>query len=62
MVRHLPFPRALPACHYTNHILTDCFLVKFDTPKLPAILNSLEVDNHGSKLVLEVSVYYAPKH
>ncbi|KID61514.1 ATP synthase subunit beta [Metarhizium brunneum] len=29
--------------------------VKFDTPKLPAILNSLEVDNHGSKLVLEVS-------
>ncbi|GAB0139812.1 atp2, beta subunit of the F1 sector of mitochondrial F1F0 ATP synthase [Epichloe bromicola] len=29
--------------------------VKFDTIKLPAILNSLETDNNGNKLVLEVS-------
>ncbi|TWU75612.1 atp2, beta subunit of the F1 sector of mitochondrial F1F0 ATP synthase [Metarhizium rileyi] len=29
--------------------------VKFDTAKLPAILNSLETDNNGQKLVLEVS-------
>ncbi|KZZ94886.1 ATP synthase beta chain precursor [Moelleriella libera RCEF 2490] len=29
--------------------------VKFDTAKLPAILNSLETDNNGNKLVLEVS-------
>ncbi|KAF5689450.1 ATP synthase subunit mitochondrial, partial [Fusarium globosum] len=29
--------------------------VKFDTQKLPAILNSLETENNGQKLVLEVS-------
>ncbi|KAM5382804.1 hypothetical protein ACJZ2D_002195 [Fusarium nematophilum] len=29
--------------------------VKFDTAKLPAILNSLETQNNGQKLVLEVS-------
>lgn len=30
--------------------------VKFDGAKLPAILNSLETENNGQKLVLEVSV------
>ncbi|TGJ87256.1 hypothetical protein E0Z10_g1549 [Xylaria hypoxylon] len=29
--------------------------VKFDTAKLPAILNALQTDNQGNKLVLEVS-------
>jgi F0F1-type ATP synthase beta subunit len=34
--------------------------VKFDTEQLPPILNALETDNNGQKLVLEVSVriYY----
>jgi hypothetical protein len=30
--------------------------VKFDTDKLPPILNALETDNNGQKLVLEVAV------
>jgi hypothetical protein len=30
--------------------------VKFDTAKLPPILNALQTDNNGQKLVLEVSV------
>jgi F-type H+-transporting ATPase subunit beta len=30
--------------------------VKFDGAKLPEILNSLETENNGQKLVLEVSV------
>ncbi|KAG5926989.1 atp2, beta subunit of the F1 sector of mitochondrial F1F0 ATP synthase [Claviceps africana] len=29
--------------------------VKFDTAKLPAILNSLQTDNNGNKLILEVA-------
>ena len=29
--------------------------VKFDTEKLPPILNALETDNNGQKLVLEVA-------
>ncbi len=31
-------------------------LVKFDTAKLPPILNALETQNNGQKLVLEVAV------
>jgi F0F1-type ATP synthase beta subunit len=30
--------------------------VKFDTEQLPAILNALETENNGQKLVLEVAV------
>lgn len=30
--------------------------VKFDTEQLPPILNALETDNYGNKLVLEVAV------
>jgi F0F1-type ATP synthase beta subunit len=30
--------------------------VKFDTEQLPAILNALETDNGGNRLVLEVAV------
>lgn len=30
--------------------------VKFDTDKLPPILNALVTDNDGNKLVLEVAV------
>lgn len=30
--------------------------VKFDTEQLPEILNALETDNGGNKLILEVSV------
>ena len=33
-----------------------CFVVKFDTAKLPAILNALETENNGQRLVLEVAV------
>ncbi len=33
--------------------------VKFDTEKLPPILNALETINNGQKLVLEVSVCQA---
>ena len=33
-----------------------CQLVKFDTDQLPPILNALETDNGGTKLVLEVAV------
>ncbi|KAK8929926.1 ATP synthase subunit beta, mitochondrial [Metarhizium anisopliae] len=40
---------------YTGNLVTDLPIVKFDTAKLPAILNSLETDNNGQKLVLEVS-------
>ena len=31
-------------------------IVKFDSAKLPPILNALETDNGGQKLVLEVAV------
>jgi hypothetical protein len=31
-------------------------IVKFDTDKLPPILNALETDNGGQRLVLEVAV------
>lgn len=41
---------------YPGNLVTDLPIVKFDTAKLPAILNSLETDNNGQKLVLEVSV------
>ena len=33
-----------------------CNLVKFDTDQLPPILNALETDNGGNRLVLEVAV------
>lgn len=32
--------------------------VKFDTEQLPEILNALETDNGGNKLILEVSVRF----
>lgn len=32
--------------------------VKFDTETLPSILNGLETDNGGQKLVLEVAVSF----
>ena len=31
-------------------------LVKFESEQLPEILNALETDNSGNKLILEVSV------
>lgn len=31
-------------------------IVKFETEQLPAILNAIETDNGGTKLVLEVAV------
>jgi len=36
--------------------LTNANLVKFDTVKLPPILNALQTTNNGQKLVLEVAV------
>jgi hypothetical protein len=36
--------------------LTHSSTVKFDGAKLPPILNSLETENNGQKLVLEVAV------
>jgi hypothetical protein len=36
--------------------LADVKIVKFDTEQLPPILNALETDNHGNRLVLEVAV------
>lgn len=41
-------------CHEES--AADGVAVKFDTAKLPAILNSLETQNNGQKLVLEVAV------
>ena len=38
------------------NILTVNCLVKFEGDKLPAILNAIETDNNGQKLVLEVAV------
>jgi F0F1-type ATP synthase beta subunit len=35
---------------------TDYATVKFDTAKLPPILNALETTNNNQKLVLEVAV------
>lgn len=47
----------LPAAQCIEKSLTtDILTVKFHTAKLPAILNSLETQNNGQKLVLEVSV------
>lgn len=34
-------------------------LVKFEGEKLPAILNAIETENNGQKLVLEVAVCYS---
>ena len=31
-------------------------IVKFDTEQLPPILNALETENNGQKLILEVAV------
>ena len=31
-------------------------IVKFDTEQIPAILNAIETENNGQKLVLEVAV------
>lgn len=56
MVRLKLFPQALTACRTAKSYTSDRLIVKFDTAKLPAILNSLETDNNGQKLVLEVSV------
>jgi F0F1-type ATP synthase beta subunit len=40
-----------------DNIEADTYLaVKFDTEQLPEILNALETDNGGNKLILEVSV------
>ena len=36
--------------------------VKFDTVKLPPILNALETDNGGQKLILEVAVCHNNEH
>ena len=37
--------------------------VKFDTEELPSILNALETDNNGNRLVLEVAVWkYTAKY
>jgi hypothetical protein len=36
--------------------------VKFDGEKLPAILNAIETENNGQKLVLEVSVRIRYQH
>lgn len=36
-------------------IATNSHAVKFDGQKLPSILNSLETENNGQKLVLEVA-------
>lgn len=41
--------------------MTDTVAVKFDTAKLPAILNSLETQNNNQKLVLEVAVRNVPE-
>ena len=34
--------------------------MKFDTDALPPILNALETENSGQKLILEVAVRYLP--
>jgi F-type H+-transporting ATPase subunit beta len=34
----------------------ELFLVKFDSDQLPPILNALETENNGQRLVLEVAV------
>lgn len=45
-----------------SHDMRNCILipfvciVKFDSDQLPPILNALETDNGGTKLVLEVAV------
>ena len=39
---------------------SDEFLVKFEGEKLPAILNAIETENNGQKLVLEVAVCLIP--
>ena len=41
--------------------MTNCFTVKFDGSKLPAILNSLQTENNGQKLILEVAVCTATR-
>lgn len=45
-----------------SHDMRNCILtrfvciVKFDSDQLPPILNALETDNGGTKLILEVAV------
>jgi hypothetical protein len=39
-----------------NDMILNCVIVKFDTDKLPPILNALETMNGGQRLVLEVAV------
>jgi hypothetical protein len=36
--------------------------VKFDTDKLPPILNALETDNGGNRLILEVAVRHKKRN
>jgi len=36
------------------------WIVKFDTEALPPILNALETQNQGNKLILEVAVRIQP--
>lgn len=64
MVRQNPSKRIQKMAHMTlglqnttiiaNNILLRS--VKFDTDQLPPILNALETENAGQKLVLEVAV------
>lgn len=54
LVNHLL--QALEESVTTIRAITDNITVKFDGAKLPAILNSVETENNGQKLVLEVSV------
>jgi hypothetical protein len=41
---------------FVNGLYPNDCPVKFDTAKLPPILNALETTNNGQKLVLEVAV------
>ena len=47
---------------YFKHFADDLITVKFDTDNLPAILNALETENQGNKLVLEVAVSGGKHH
>jgi len=49
--------RTSSICFLTSRYVTDGLgAVKFDTEQLPPILNALETDNGGNKLILEVAV------
>ena len=64
MVRQNPSKRNSKLAHkildlQNKSIIANVILlcsVKFDTDQLPPILNALETDNAGQKLVLEVAV------